>query len=305
MTKILLLGHTGFLGMAVLKKLKESKFDFVSTASLSDGFDLRDANLTYEYIKRIEPDVIINCASYVGGIQFGLKNKTEIYMNNMLMNISLYRTINSLEIKKIIHPISNCTYPSKFDLYEDDKWWEGEMHPTVEIYGFTKKAINIAGKSITRSNFSSTELIFPNLYGPNDHMSEFRAHALGALCLRFIKADLSNEPKVVIWGSGKPIREWLHVNDAAEAIVASILHAAPKKPVNVSVGKGLTIESLAEKIRNIINKNIKIEFDITKEDGAYSKILKPSDWLNEINWRPKFDIDNGLISTVKNYKERL
>ncbi len=305
MKKILLLGHTGFLGMAVLKKLQGSKFDSITTASLSNGLDLRDFNATHEFIKRVAPDVIINCASYVGGIQFGLENKTAIYFNNMLMNISLYQAVNSLGVEKVIHPVSNCTYPSKFDLYEDDKWWDGEMHPTVEIYGFTKKAIHIAGKSISNPNFNSTELIFPNLYGPNDHMNEYRAHALGALCLRFIKANRSKDPKVVIWGTGKPIREWLHVYDAADSIVASISHPSPKKPINVSVGKGLSIDSLANKIKNIVNKNILIEYDTSKEDGAYSKILKPSEWLKEINWKPEFNIDEGLRSAVISYNERI
>ena len=303
--KILLLGHTGFLGSAVFQLLAKNQDLELFGRSKSNGFDLRDFEMTSEVISTMGPDVIINCSSYVGGIQFGLTNKSDLYFNNMLMNISLFRALQESDVKQIIHPISNCTYPHEFDVYDEEKWWDGPMHESVEIYGFSKKAIFIASKAIAGIKLKSTQLVFPNLYGPNDHMSEFRAHALGALCLKFVRARIEEKKSIDLWGTGKPVREWLHVVDAADAIVKSIGNDLPDRPINVSTATGLSILDLAKKIRSIVDPTIKISLDDTKEDGAYSKLLKPSTFINKLGWAPKMNIDAGLIETIKSYEMRL
>lgn len=300
--KILLLGHTGFLGKNLHEKLFNEKNFIVHVASKSSGVDLREWNQVDELFGKIKPDLVINCASYVGGIQFGLNNKGNIYEYNMLMHINIIKAIRKYRVLKNIHPISNCTYPGHKTVYDEDEWWDGPMHDTVDIYGYTKKAIAIASKALRAEGLDTVQLIFPNMYGPGDHLDPVRAHALGAILSRLVQAKKNNIDAVAIWGSGAPIREWLHVADAVDAIVKFIECKAPDVPINISSGVGVSIKELAEKLRNIIDEKIILEFDTTKPDGALVKILKPSPFLKKINWVPSYQLDRGLLEVVQAYK---
>ncbi len=300
--KILLLGHTGFLGKNLHEKLLIQNEYIVDAASKSSGVDLREWNQVDELFKVTKPDVVINCASYVGGIQFGLNNKGNIYEYNMLMHINVIRAIRKYRVLKNIHPISNCTYPGHKTVYDEDEWWDGPMHDTVDIYGYTKKAIGIASKALRAEGLDTVQLIFPNMYGPGDHLDPVRAHALGAILSRLAQAKKNNIGVVAIWGSGAPIREWLHVADAVDAILKFIECKTPEVPINISSGVGVSIKELAEKLRNIIDEKIMLEFDATKPDGALVKILKPSPFLKEINWFPSYQLERGLLEVVQAYK---
>ena len=184
---ILVLGATGFLGKRVCGKLESSGKEFVRS-SKSLGTDLRDYNQTLKLFNEVKPDVILNCASYVGGIQFGFKHP-ELFSNNLRMNVNILEAVKETGIKRIVNPISNCVYPAAATLFKDDEIWDGPMHDSVMVYGFVRKAFWI-GSWASHKQFALdvVNLVLSNMYGPGDHFEEERSHALGALIMKFVRA---------------------------------------------------------------------------------------------------------------------
>lgn len=298
---ILVLGSTGFLGKKVCHLLEESRVKHVG-ASLSSGTDFRIKSDVDQLFSAIHPNTVINCASYVGGLQFGLAHPTELFVNNMQMTLNIYQALEKYSTSKIINPVSNCTYPGKSSLFKVDEWWDGPMHDSVLIYGLTKKALWVASRAYN-SEFGviANHIILPNMYGAGDHKDEMRAHALGALISKFVKAKIEGNKKVIVWGTGNPIREWLHVSDGAQALVRSIPLDFGPDPVNVGRGQGVSIKELAYKIREIVDVDCEICFDPSKPDGAPMKTIDGSTGASKLGWVPEIDLDSGLRETILSY----
>lgn len=298
---ILVLGSTGFLGKKVCQLLEESRVEHVG-ASLSAGTDFRIKSDVDQLFSAINPNTVINCASYVGGLQFGLAHPTELFVNNMQMTLNIYQALEKYSTLKIINPISNCTYPGKSSLFKVDEWWDGPMHDSVLIYGLTKKALWVASQAYNSEfGITANHIILPNMYGPGDHKDEVRAHALGALISKFVKAKIEGNTKVIVWGTGRPIREWLHVSDGAQALVRSIPFDFGPDPVNVGRGQGVSIKELAYKIREIVDVDCEICFDPSKPDGAPMKTIDGSTGASKLGWVPEIDLDSGLRGTILSY----
>lgn len=298
---ILVLGGSGFLGLNVCKLLEEGGVEYVA-ASLSTGTDLRIKSDVDKLFSAVKPNTVINCASYVGGLQFGLAHPTELFVNNMLMTLNIYQALGKHSISKIVNPVSNCTYPGKSSIFKVDEWWDGPMHDSVLIYGLTKKALWVASQAYNAEfGIVANHIILPNMYGAEDHKDELRAHALGALILKFVKAKLEGSTKVIVWGTGSPIREWLHVRDGAQALVRSIPLDLGRDPINVGRGQGISIKDLAYKIREIVDVDCEICFDRSKPDGAPMKTIDGSTGASKLGWVPEIDLDDGLRETISSY----
>ena len=236
--KIFVPGGNGFLGRSVTKKLKEKGIDFVSL-SLRDGIDFRDFKQTRELFEREGFNAVINCAAFVGGIQFGYKKPGEIFCNNISMSTNLMESSRLTGVKRFINPISNCTYPGHLiGDFKEEEWWGGPLDESVLVYGFVRKASWVQSWAYYKQyGFETINLILPNMYGPGDHFDEARSHALGALIMKFVEARRKNLPRVVVWGSGKPVREWLYVDDGAEVLVMALEIQPRIEPINVGAGK--------------------------------------------------------------------
>lgn len=299
---LLVLGATGFLGKNVCRKLDHSGVDYRSS-SLSLGVDLRDEEQVNSLFSETRPKTIINCSSFVGGLQFGLVNAKELFTNNLAMTLNLYKAVDTFEVEKIINPISNCTYPAKEPLFKVDNWWDGPMHESVFVYGFVKKAVWAASKSfaLSGSKLISNSIILPNMYGPGDHVDEYRAHALGGMVIKFLRAKKNNENKVVIWGTGSPIREWLHIRDGAEALVRSIELDLGIEPINIGRSRGETIKDLALMIKEEVDIDCEIIFDTSKQDGDPIKTLDGSTGSQALSWEPEIPLKEGLKETIAWY----
>ncbi len=299
--KILVAGGDGFLGQHVVKKLKEKNMN-VASHSMSDGYDFRDFEKVKELLEREKFDVVINCAAYVGGIQFIGQHHGEIFYNNILILAHVMEAARLTGVKKYINPIPNCVYPGDLTFFSEKDLWSGAMHESILSYAFTKKAGLVQGWSYKKQyDFDSTHLIFPNLYGPADHFDEVRSHALGALVRKFVDAKKEDKPEVIVWGSGKPIREWLYVEDAAEAIVRSLHLPFMIDPVNIGVGKGISIGELAEVIKKEVGYQGKIVFDTSKPDGALMKTMNNKKMKEVFDWEPQTDFKDGLKKTIEWY----
>jgi len=304
--KIFVPGGNGFLGKRVVKKLKEKRLNFISL-SLRDGIDFRGFKQTLEIFEKEKFDAVINCAAFVGGIQFGYEKPGEIFYNNILMSTNLMEASRLTGVKRFINPISNCTYPGHLTKdFKEEEWWDGPLHESVLVYGFVRKASWVQSWAYYKQyGFETINLILPNMYGPGDHFDETRSHALGALIMKFVEAKMNNQPQVTIWGSGKPVREWLYVDDGAEVIIKALEIPVIIEPINVGVGKGISILELANLIKEIVGYRGQIVLDKSKPDGAPYKTMDNTKFKKIFNWVPPTSLRKGIKMTVEWYIENI
>lgn len=302
--KIFVAGGNGFLGQNVVKVLKNNNRHIISL-SLRDGVDFRDFKQTKHLFKKEKFDAVINCSAFVGGIQFGYEKPGEIFYNNILMSTYLMEASRLTNVKRFINPISNCSYPEHLTKdFKEDEWWDGPLHESVLVYGFVRKASWIQAWAYNKQyGFTTINLILPNMYGPGDSFDETRSHALGAFIMKFVEAKKKNKPEVVVWGSGKPIREWLYVEDGAQAMVKALDINSTIEPVNIGIGKGISIADLALLIKDTVDYKGKIVFDFSKPDGAPYKTMDNSRMKTIFKWKPQTNLKEGIKKTIEWYIE--
>lgn len=298
---IVVLGATGFLGKRVCRKLRERGLEFCET-SLSNGLDLRDRRATIDYFQRTRPSHVLNCAAYVGGIQFGFKHPAEMFHNNMHMTLNLLEAASLSRVTRVVNPISNCAYPGAATFFREDEFWDGPLHDSVLVYGFVRKASWVGAKAYSMQHgLDVINLILSNMYGPEDHFEEERSHALGALIMKVVRAKEIGASSVTIWGTGMPVREWLHVDDGAEAMVRAIEVAPSIEPINIGVGKGISILEMAEMIKALAGYEGDFLLDRSKPDGAPHKIVDGSRGFHHFGWRPERQFREGVSETIDWY----
>lgn len=304
--KIFVPGGNGFVGQNVITKLKEKNINSLSL-SLESGYDFRNLQQTKELFEKEKPDFVINCAAFVGGIQFGYKYPGEIFYNNILMSTYLMEAARLTGVKRFVNPLSNCVYPAhltKFiTKFKEEDLWSGPLHESVLVYGLVRKASWAQGWAYKKQyNFDSTHLILASMYGPGDHFDETHSHALGALIMKFVEAKRKNLDEVVVWGTGRPVREWLYVEDGAEALIKALEIEPTIEPINIGRGEGISILELAKLIKEIVGYKGKIVLDKSKPDGAISKIMEVSKMKKIFNWFPPTSLEKGIKKTVKYYE---
>jgi GDP-L-fucose synthase len=301
--KILVMGATGFLGKRVVRRLNEEGLPFIP-ASKSLETDFRKPEQFEEvFLKHNDITHIFNCATFIGGIQFGLEHTGEIYYNNSLINTHMFELARKYNIQRIVNPISNCSYPRdvKGSFAETD-WWNGELDPSVMVYGFIRKGSWVQSWAYYKQyGLETINLIVPNMFGPDDHFDEVRSHALGALIMKIAKAKRGNKPNVIVWGTGQPIREWLFVDDCVEAMIRAIKVKHFAHPVNIGIGSGVSIKELAEMIKRHVAYEGELVFDTTKPDGAPYKVMDISLCKETFGWTPQTKLQDGIAMTVMWY----
>jgi len=304
--KIFVPGGNGFLGKRVVKKLQEKDIEYVSL-SLRDGYDFRNFEQTKAVFEKERFEAVINCAAFVGGIQYGYEKPGELFFNNILMSTYLMEAGRLTGVKRFINPISNCSYPAHLTQdFNEEEWWDGQLHESVLVYGFARKAGWVQGWAYYKQyGFKTISLILPNMYGPGDHFDEKRSHALGALIMKFVEAKRKNLPEVVVWGTGKPIREWLYVDDGAQILVKSLEIEPIMEPINVGVGKGISILELAELIKEVVGYEGELVLDKSKPDGAPYKTMNNKRMKRVFNWEPPTSLREGIEKTVEWYVENM
>jgi GDP-L-fucose synthase len=300
---ILVTGATGFLGKRVCHLLEKQGLSFHRT-SLSLGCDLRDAIMTDKLFEQLRPNQVINCAAFVGGIQFGYKHSAELFHNNLQMTLNLLASAQKYGVQRIVNPISNCAYPASASLFKEDEFWDGPLHESVMVYGFVRKASWVGAQAYAMQyGLDVVNLILSNMYGPEDHFEEERSHALGALVMKIARAKKLDLPEVVVWGSGTPVREWLHVDDGAEALVRGLAAPRCEQPINIGVGRGISILAMAEMIQREIGYTGSLVLDPSKPDGALYKTVDGSRGQALLNWSPEIDFEDGVRATIHWYLE--
>lgn len=298
---ILVTGYTGFLGKRVCRKLDVMGQAYTGISART-GPDLRDRQATLAFFDANRPKKVINCAAFVGGIQFGYKHSAELFHNNMHMTLNLLEAAHKSRTERIVNPISNCAYPGAASLFKEDELWDGPLHESVMVYGFARKASWVGAWAYAKQyGLDVVNLILSNMYGPEDHFEEERSHALGALIMKIVRAKQLGQPKVVVWGSGKPVREWLHVDDGAEAMIRGLNAPPTLEPLNIGVGKGISIIEMAVLIKELVGYEGKLVLDESRPDGAPYKTVDGSRGAKHLGWQPERDFRIGVADAIDWY----
>ena len=270
---ILVTGASGFLGQHVVAKLLEKGLPHF--AASHEEADLIHNEAVVSLFDDIAPTHVIHCAAYVGGISFNRDRRADIFHCNMSMTVNLLQECARSGVRRLVLPIANCAYPGNATLFRESEFWDGPLHDSVRETGFTRKAM-VAGAQAYREQYGldSICLVLPNLYGPHDHFDADRSHALGALVAKIMKAKRDKLPSVEVWGTGKPIREWMYVEDAAEAMVRAIDVQPTTWPlVNVGRSNGISVARLAGLICEAVGYEGTLFFNTDKPDGAPCKTI--------------------------------
>ena len=306
--KFLIIGASGFVGKNVINYLENLDLESnqIHTIDGKDDIDLTDYSSLNNRIKEIEPTKVINCASFVGGIAYGYKFPAKILHLNSLIVLNLYKSCLENNVSMLVNPISNCAYPGDLNYYEEELFWEGKPHESVFDYALTRRLMVALGISYYKEHgFNSANIVLSNMYGPRDHFDEERSHALGALINKIYNAKKSNLNSVEIWGSGKPIREWLYVKDGATALVKASQLSSGNHFFNIGVNKGISVTDLAIKIANAFRWNGDFVYDLSRPDGAKEKRVDGNIGSEMLNWKPQTTLDDGLQETIEWYLENI
>ena len=301
--KILLVGSGGFLGNHV-KTILNNEYDTFEITGKKQ-IDITKYDKLDKYLSKLKPDIVINCAAFVGGISYGYKYPARMLYENSTIAINLYRASQKNKVKKFINPISNCAYPRNLTTYKEENFFDGPPDDSVYNYGIAKRLFVQLGKSFYQEkNFSSVNVVVSNMYGPNDHFDIERSHALGAIIKKVHDAKINNYKEVELWGTGKPIREWLYVDDGAKALIKSINLESGHHFFNVGVEKGISILELAEIIKDKIGWDGKFVLDTSKPDGVLEKKVDGTRGEEKLNWKPETSLIDGIQTTVNWYIDK-
>jgi GDP-L-fucose synthase len=304
MKKVVVLGGAGFLGANVVAALQKRGYD-VEACSRRTGVDARDERCLSEHLRQIKPAIVINCAAHVGGIAYNAQCPVTVFEDNLLLGYTIVRAAYRSGVSKLVSIMPNCTYPGEMDLYAEERWWDGPMHPTVLTYGMPRKAAWVQAWAYQQEyGFNSIHVVLPNLFGPRDHFDIIRSHALGALIRKISDARRDGAETVEIWGTGEPVREWMYVEDAAEGIARATESYNGIEILNLGCGQGISIRDLAQMVREEAGWKGSFRYDTSRPDGAQCKIIDVTRMRRALDgWMPPTPFREGIAKTIRWYAD--
>jgi len=303
--KILVFGSNGLVGSNIKKVFSlDNSFDcFFSNRSDTDLFNF---DKTLDTIIDFEPEVIINSAARVGGIMANNTQRTSFLIENLKINLNILESLKFIKPIKMINLGSSCIYPlNATNPIREESIMTGTLEPTNSAYAMAKLTSIELGLAIKKEYGHKVINLMPtNLYGTNDNFSPDESHVIPGLIRRLHSAKQNNQTIFKVWGTGKPLREFLNAEDLASAIKFIILNEIDDDLINIGSGDEISINALAVMLKNVIKFNGVLEFDVSKPDGNPRKFLDSSKIFN-YGWEPKILLEDGLIETyewfLKNY----
>jgi len=301
--KVYVAGHSGLVGSAIVRKLQQEEFTNIITRSSRD-LDLRNQETVHRFFNTTKPDYVFLAAAKVGGIKANWDYPAEFIYDNITISFNVIDAAYKHGVKKLLFLGSSCIYPRNCPQPIKEKYLlTGELEQTNEPYAVAK----IAGIKLCQAynkqygtNFISA--MPTNLYGPNDNFDTETSHVLPALLRKIYEAHINNAPSVTLWGTGKPYREFLYIDDLADACLFLMdnYNENEHEIVNIGTGKDITIAELAECIKKIIGYKGTFVYDSTKPDGTPRKLLNVNR-LTRLGWQAKFTLKEGIKNTLDWY----
>jgi len=309
-SKIYLAGHTGMVGSAVLSGLRRKGYENIVFQNMSE-LDLRRQQDVFDWLEKEKPEAVIIAAAKVGGILANDTYRAEFIYDNLMIESNLIHGSYISGVSKLVFLGSSCIYP-KFapQPMKEEYLLSGFLESTNEPYAIAKIAgIKLCENYYRQYGADFISLMPTNLYGPNDNFHLTNSHVIPALIRKFISARNTGSDFVEIWGTGKPKREFLFVEDLAEAVIfamekidANTLYGAGISQINIGTGKDISIAELAETIAGISGFKGKILFDTTKPDGTPRKLLDVTR-MSSFGWKYSKELEDGLRSTIEWYQK--
>ncbi|MDQ0992465.1 GDP-L-fucose synthase [Streptomyces sp. V3I7] len=300
--RVYVAGHRGLVGSAVVRRLTADGYEVLTRTRTE--LDLRDPAATAAFLRDARPDAVVLAAARVGGIMANSTYPVQFLEDNLRIQLSVISGAYSAGVRRLLFLGSSCIYPRLAPQpIREESLLTGPLEPTNQPYALAKIAGIVQVQSYRRQYDASYVCAMPtNLYGPGDNFDPESSHVLPALVRRFHEARRDGLEEVVLWGSGTPRREFLHVDDLAAACVTLLRRYDGSLPVNVGCGEDLTIRELARIVGEVVGYEGRITFDTTKPDGTPRKLLDVS-LMTELGWRPRIALRKGIASTYASWRE--
>jgi GDP-L-fucose synthase len=294
-------GHTGLVGSAIVRRLQRGGFTNILAAS-EEQLDLRDQAAVNYWFQANRPEYVLLVAGTVGGILANSTRPAEFIYDNMMIHATVVHASHLFHVTKLLYLGSSCIYPRGCPQpMKEESLLSGYLEPTNEPYAVAKIAgIKLCQAYRRQYGRDFISAMPTNLYGPNDNYDLQDSHVLPALIRKFHEAKENDRREVVIWGTGSPRREFLHVDDLADACLYLMNHYNGDEHINVGTGEDLTIRELAETVRDIVYPEAKLTFDTTKPDGMPRKLLDVTR-LHELGWKHSIGLREGIESSYRWY----
>jgi len=301
--RVVVTGGAGFLGRSIVEKLRERGARvFVPRKRDYNFTNLADALRCFQ---EHAPHIVLHSAAFYGGIWINQIYPGQIYYENLVMGANVIEAARLVKVEKFVGIGTACSYPGFLEgELSESRLWDGPLHDSVRNYGLTKKMMAVQCWAYNKQyGFNGIHLILTNLYGPHDTYNPERSHVAAALIRKFVEAKMQKSPTVEVWGTGTPIREFLYVEDCADAIIRATEVYDDVEPMNIGTGIGTSIRELAETIRDVSGYSGDIVWDSSKPDGQLKKILDVTKMASVLNWKPPTPLRAGLEKTIRWYSE--
>ena len=306
MISVVVLGGTGFLGRHVMRLLEDRKIPAVSL-SRTTGCDLLDRNRIIDRLAAEHPSAILNCAAHVGSVHYVSEHAADVIHDNMQMILNAYAAVcSACPGALVVNPISNCSYPGAAEVHSEPAWQDGPVHDSVLAYGMPRRMIHAVARAYRKQHgIRSVNWLVANAYGPGDHLDPNRVHALNGIVIRLIGAQRAGAGAFTIWGSGKPVREWVYIEDVARVLVDSLSIDEQIDPLNLAQNRAYSIAEIASLVARRLEYEVRFEFDTSYADGAPTKILDDRMFRSH---HPEFrftPFEEGIERTIQYYRSAL
>ena len=297
-SKIFVAGHRGLVGSAIKRRLEEQGYENVYYAE-REFFDLRDRTSVDSYFNTAKPDYVFLAAAKVGGIIGNKNHKAEFIYDNLMIQSNVIDAAYRNGVKKFMFLGSSCIYPKHAEVpIKEDQLLTGSLEPTNDAYAIAKIAgIKMCESYREQYGFQTVSVMPCNLYGVNDNFHPENSHVIPGMMRKFVEA----EGDVTLWGDGTPMREFLYVDDLADACIFLMDNYFESDIINVGTGEDITIKELAETIADVVEYKGKLKWDTTKPNGTMRKVMDVSK-IKSMGWEPKVSLKEGLERTYEYFK---
>ena len=300
--KVVITGGAGFLGRFVIQEIKRRGGNQLFVPR-SYEYDLRKVSAIRRLLKERQPDLIIHAAAVVGGIGANRENPGKFFYDNLMMGVQLIEQARLFRVPKLVAIGTICAYPKFCPVpFKEDDFWNGYPEETNAAYGLAKKMLLVQSQAYRQQyGFNSIYLSPVNLYGPGDNFSLTTSHVIPALIRKCVEAKKRGDQSIMVWGTGSPTREFLHVEDAARGIILATEKYNKIEPVNIGTGFEISIKALTILIMKLTGYKGKVIWDASKPDGQPRRRLDVSRAEKEFGFKANIGLEEGLKSTIKWY----